>query len=359
MTNALDGSEDDLVCREAHTHWDEVGMGEHRASAVADVNDEVDAGRLIWRYRDVCSVICAHPARGHLDFQADDDGSNGDATEARDPAEWEMSDEDQTEANAVSNSVVDNADSSASAVAEAQAPPQDLCNDLRHRAEKLETLRTVLLQVEQAGAESIANRVRQAIHSEKKKMQDVAHASESVRQAFAVAEEEAERRALREREETRVQDAVTVRAKRTLEDLLREQEVLRERKAELARASSVEESLRALKRWTAADFGQGHPRGGTRVHAANRREVLERLRRRAPALPPDLSNDWNFCLQTWEDRRLTMLREAHRPGRGATFLNLLLDLHRDMRANPNGDTFALWIRREMRWEHFPLAPLRL
>ena len=110
-----------------------LGMKEHRASAVADVNDEVDAGHLIWRYRDVCSVTCAHPARGRLDFQADDDGSNGDATEARDPAEWEMSDEDQTEANAVNSSVVDNADSGASAVAEAQAPPQDLCNDLRDR----------------------------------------------------------------------------------------------------------------------------------------------------------------------------------------------------------------------------------
>ena len=183
--------------------------------------------------------------------------------------------------------------------------------------------------------------------------------SPPVRLAFAAAEEEAERRELRVREEARFRDAVTARAKRTLEDLLREQDSLRERKAELARASSVEESLRALKRWTAADFGQGHLRGGTRAHAANRREVLERLRRRAPALPPDLANDWGFFLQIWDARRVSMLRECHRGGWGATFLALILELHREMRANPNGDCFALWIRREMAWEHFPLAPLRV
>ena len=73
----MGGSEDDLVCREARTHWDELSMKEHRASAVADVDEEVDAGRLTWRYRDVYSVICEHPTRGHLDFQTDDDGSDG------------------------------------------------------------------------------------------------------------------------------------------------------------------------------------------------------------------------------------------------------------------------------------------
>ena len=51
-------------------------MKDKRACAVADVDGEVDAGRLRWSHKDVCSVICAHPARGHLDFQADDDGSD-------------------------------------------------------------------------------------------------------------------------------------------------------------------------------------------------------------------------------------------------------------------------------------------
>ena len=106
-------------------------------------------------------------------------------------------------------------------------------------------LRTVLLQVEQAGVESVANTVRHAIHSHKKKMQDVARVSDPARHAFADAEEEEERRALRECDEVQLRDAVTVSAKRTLEDVVREHEALRNRKAELATAPSVEESLRA------------------------------------------------------------------------------------------------------------------
>ena len=190
-------------------------------------------------------------------------------------------------------------------------------------------------------------------------MQDIARVSPPVRLAFAAAEEEAERRELRVREEARFCDAVTARAKRTLEDLLREQDSLQKRKAELARASSVEESLQALKRWTAADFGQGHKQGGSRVHIANRREVLERIRRKAPPLPPDLANDWSFFLQTWDTRRVSMLGPYKRAGWGATFLSLMLELVQEMKKNPKGDSFARWIRREMAWEHFTLASLRV
>ena len=82
------------------------------------------------------------------------------------------------------------------------------------------------------------------------------------------------------------------------------QQKLQEKKAALARASSVVESLNALKRWTAEDFGQGNARGGTKAHAANRLEVLERLRRRSPGLPPELANDWNFFTRTWDARRV-------------------------------------------------------
>ena len=147
--------------------------------------------------------------------------------------------------------------------------------------------------------------------------------------------------------------------KQTLNDQQSEQQVLQDRKAQLARASSVEESLSALKRWTAADFGQGHPTGGTRAHAANRLEVLERLRRRAPALPPDVANDWGFFTRTWDSRRVGMLRDCQKGGWGSQFLNMMLKLHEDMRSHPEGDTFAQWMRGEMSWEHFPRAPLRV
>lgn len=90
----------------------------------------------------------------------------------------------------------------------------------------------------------------------------------------------------------------------------------RGRRRSLAKASSVEESLRALKRWNVADFGQGHEKGGTRAHAANRREVLERLRRRAVPLPPDLANDWDYFVRSWDTRRVMALYHFFRSQRG-------------------------------------------
>ena len=359
ITNALDGSEDDLVCREARSYWNALSMPEMRASAVADVDCEVDAGRLSWTYRHVYRLIAEHPARGHVDFHPDDEGSDEDPTDTLDPTAWTDSDDDAAPTDEAAEGVRRSGSRHASAVAEEESAPQGLCNEMYDRTARLDTLRTVLLQVEQAGVEAVANTVRRAIHAEQKAMKDVARSCVPVRRAFAEAEEEAERRALQERAVVERRVAESARAKRTLKELLREQEALQVRKAELARASSVEESLRALKRWTAADFGQGHPGGGTRAHAANRREVLERLRRRAPALPPDLANDWGFFLRTWDTRRVSMLPEWQRAGWGSRFLNMMLELHRDMRAHPEGDAFALWIRREMSWEHFPGAPLRV
>ena len=95
VTNALDGADDDLVCREARSYWDRLCMKEQRASAVADVDEEVQAGRLRWTYKDVYSVISDHPHRGHLDFQPDDDGSDADSQVSRGDVAWqELEDEE-------------------------------------------------------------------------------------------------------------------------------------------------------------------------------------------------------------------------------------------------------------------------
>ena len=81
VTNALDGSEDHRICREARDFWDQADMKTERASAVADVDEEVAAGRLRWTYDDAYRLISPHPKRGHLDVHPDDDGSDVDPRE--------------------------------------------------------------------------------------------------------------------------------------------------------------------------------------------------------------------------------------------------------------------------------------
>ena len=66
VTNALDGSEDQRVSREARIFWDDAHMKTERASAVVEVDEEVVAGRRRWTYGDVYRNICEHQKRGHV-----------------------------------------------------------------------------------------------------------------------------------------------------------------------------------------------------------------------------------------------------------------------------------------------------
>ena len=190
-------------------------------------------------------------------------------------------------------------------------------------------------------------------------MRCASNVPDDLRLALADAEEVASRDALRRKALLARDLAADAKARQTLRELQREQRALQKRKEDLAKASSVEESLRALKRWNVSDFGLGHPLGGTRAHAANRREVVERLRRRAPALPPDLANDWGYFMRTWDTRRVQALNPFQKPGWGKRFLDMMVELHEEMRRDPRGDAFARWMRREMMERHFPRADLRV
>lgn len=359
VTNALDGSEDGRVSREARTFWDSARMKTERASAVADVDEEVAAGRLRWTYGDVYRIICEHPKRGHVDVQPDDEGSGVDSQDG--DGVWLEEDDEDDDGPPPPQGAPPHlpADAVASASAEPRAPPQEVLRDVELAQDRLEMLRTVLLQLEQAGADALANSVRATIHQESKRMRNVSSVPDDLRLALADAEEEASRDALRRKALLARDLAADAKARQTLRELQREQRVLQQRREALAKASSVEESLRALKRWSVADFGQGHPQGGSRAHAANRREVVERLRRRAPALPPDLANDWDYFMRSWDARRVMALNHFQKPAWGSRFLNMMVELHEEMRRDPQGDAFARWMRREMTERHFPRADLRV
>ena len=50
--------------------------------------------------------------------------------------------------------------------------------------------------------------------------------------------------------------------------------------------------MKTKKEFSLAELGQGHPKGGTRVHCQNRQMMLERLGIRAPSLPLHLQAAW-------------------------------------------------------------------
>ena len=77
ITNALDGSEDQFICREAKEFWQSLAVAELRAKAMRDVAVEVAKGRLGWTFDDVYKVVLPMRNRGCLDslkeFQDDED----------------------------------------------------------------------------------------------------------------------------------------------------------------------------------------------------------------------------------------------------------------------------------------------
>ena len=66
-TNALDGSEDHLIAREARLFWDKLTISAKRDATIRDVETEVEAGRLDWGYDAVYSLILPFPSRQELD----------------------------------------------------------------------------------------------------------------------------------------------------------------------------------------------------------------------------------------------------------------------------------------------------
>jgi len=91
-TNALDGSEDNLITREAGRFWKEQGMSKKRDAAVADVKAKFDAGLLPWNFKTVQSLIGAYPPRNTLDVVLP--GQEDEATEDPEGVPWEDAAED-------------------------------------------------------------------------------------------------------------------------------------------------------------------------------------------------------------------------------------------------------------------------
>ena len=66
-TVALDGSEDNSMCREAADVWNELNVRQRINSAVAEAEAKHKDGTLRWTYGTVQSLITPFPRRGHLD----------------------------------------------------------------------------------------------------------------------------------------------------------------------------------------------------------------------------------------------------------------------------------------------------
>ena len=362
LANALDGSEDAEICREAGQFWHQEGMRQRRAEVVHDVNVEVDAKRLAWRYEDVYSVINPFPlTRGGGANEPADKGSS-----RRGCAHYAALDEDALTTQlttpgedldaALDEDALTRGGGEIVAHAQQGSVPPETDGVLQASRARLQSMQVVLQQVRAIGNLSLESQVEKAIHIEEKKVRILAREDPEVSKSFFL-EQEAEQMQMR-KDQASIRKAFAKEKERrvALKDLLAQQDKLRERKLELLRASTLVECEKALKSWDLDDLGQGHPCGGTRAHAKNRMAILERVRARAKPLPPDLANDWSWFLRHWDTARVNMLHQWQKDGWPGDFLKIVKDLVSKLGDDPGA--LATWMRREIRI-HLDAPALRI
>ena len=185
LANALDGTEDHLICREARRFWEELGREVARRDAIHDVDVEFEAGRLDWSYDSVLEVVAPFPSRGRrLDRLPSDEGSEEDSS---DDSESSSSDDDDDEDSRGGGgdggghgvSVADDAPADAGISEGGKAPVvTGYSVALLDRAEeavvadhafRIGTLSAVLEQLQSMNCESLIVQVQQALHSEERR----------------------------------------------------------------------------------------------------------------------------------------------------------------------------------------------
>ena len=101
--------------------------------------------------------------------------------------------------------------------------------------------------------------------------------------------------------------------------------------------------------WSAADFGQGHGKGGTKQHIANRGKALDRMLQLGGPMPPVF--DWQY----FRDAFSVQVGKQYGPAVGAYLRNELKRLKAELAADPK--VFQRWVRKESK--ALPLAELVL
>ena len=354
LANALDGSQDAEICREAGQFWHQESMRQRRGEVVHDVNVEVDAGRLAWRYADVYSVINPFPLHGKkydtepLDNGSDSDGDPGPDGKGDSDEESRMSVEEEVASPIqVADTCGGGGETEQTIVsAELRSSPSEIESMLQDSRATLQSMQVVLQQVQAIGNLSLEAQVHKAIHMADKKVRILAREDPDVSQAFFDDQDADQRKMRREMASIRQAFAEDKQRRLAIKDLLAQQEKAREKKLELMRASTLVECEKALKSWDLDDLGQGHASGGTRQHAKSRVEILERLRRRSKPLPPDLANDWHWFLKHWDTARVNVLHAWQRPGWAGDFFKIVQGLVEQLKENE--DALATWMRRERR-----------
>ena len=378
MCVALDGSQDELVVREAGEFWRELGMRAKINSAVAEVKAEVAAGRLGWNVQDVQRLIRPYPKHRHVDeilerqgddtwcpegerpYEDDDvdtsapGGDGGPESEAEDrpeegdaeaegkPDEGEAGAEDplDEQGGARSSGRSDGAgDSAVCEVALSAAQAEHVA----HSSQLIATYESAIESLKACGAMKSVINLQNDIVKERRRMRLMGKEDPDVLLALSRKADEEDAKERKRRLAVADANAQTLNAAKLKRSIKDANEVLKRRKAAIVEAESLLEMRHAMKTFTLEDLGHGRSRGGGAAGRKRRFEVLDRLSRVGQGLSGAQKNDFGW----WKDKWDTKMLEEHGENWAGVFAEWAQGVLQDVE-DGIGNAFSLFVNAETR-----------
>ena len=330
--NALDGSEDHLIVREAKTYWDRLDMSKRRERAIHDVEVEFAARRLRWIPSHIKALIVPYPARGHMDviqeFQDDEYPPLADGQEeSADGEQQEQADDNDTsedvdiEAFNAAN-VEDAADKPHSSLGEGTGAKSSLDVGTKAKSslgegtaaeltydqlktadalqEKLDTYEHARKLMESIGDRSSALALARTIHAEKRKARTLLQKDPTIGRALndrVSAENEEYARKRIEYNKERMASAEHKKAQQEWQELKKQTTAIQ---TKLRQAKSLLECITEVKKFSPEMLGKGKAHGGPAKCRDLRFEVLDRVLAQGAPLSAQQKNDWVWFKREWD-----------------------------------------------------------
>ena len=372
MTVALDGTQDNLVVREAGVFWQELHMRTKINAAVADVYEEVREGRLSWNVHDVKRLIKPYIKHKHIDAVLEkmhDDTwvPEGEAVFEDDDAKSSSgSSDDEGEEIAAADAADVIAVADAADEAEAEGPPDAPSSSaaaegpgstaaemlvatdpataerLTKSQQLIATYESAIISLKDAGAMRSVVNLENEIKKEKRRMRAFSREDPEVLLALAQRRDHEEAQERQRQQTIAVANARTLTAAKLRQEIKDNQEILKKRKREILDAECLLEMKHAMKTYSLVDLGDGRSCGG-KASGKKRHEVLDRLFRSCGGLSPAQKNDFAWWKDAWDK---TMLEEY-----GAEWARVFAEWVQKVLAdfeNGVGNAFSLFVHAETR-----------
>ena len=343
QTVAVWGGEDELICREAGTYWNEettdgyTSMRPKINAELTSVEEEFKSKGLQWSERNVKRLISAYPTRKEVDkvlknleddYYHDELHSLEDADGAA--AAGNVSDSSEEDIDAGDGAAAAEKGSVGTALAAAagegaegaEGPSKALVQLSASQADTVHAMKSTMASLESviehlrgSGQVRAVQQMEAQLKREKRRVRAFIQESPAVAEAFSRLRraEEDERamanRIIQQRRE-RIRDAEKAIAEKAAAAA-----ELRETKRKIQELEGIGACRHAMKTFTLEGLGKGSETAGGPKGRKNRFEVLDRMARTRAGLSAGQKNDWAWFKEAWDKEMV----KQHRAAWGETF----------------------------------------